>query len=63
MSDQENTVQTNPSTDIDVPEGVDWWNVTSFDDTMADAASLPLDVWAPLLPHDTGRAYAVYPCP
>lgn len=63
MSDQDNTVQTNPSTDIDVPEGVDWWNVTSFDDTMADAASLPLDVWAPLLPHDTGRAYIVYPCP
>lgn len=35
--------------------GVDWWNVTTTDDKV-DFASLPLDVWAPLLPHDTGRA-------
>jgi hypothetical protein len=45
-------------------EGVDWWNVTNSDDQKVDSASLPLDVWAPLLPHDTGRAlfviYAVY---
>jgi hypothetical protein len=34
--------------------GVDWWNVTEPDDNV-DTASLPLDVWAPLLPHDTGR--------
>lgn len=34
--------------------GVDWWNVT--DDETVDSASLPLDVWAPLLPHDTGCA-------
>ncbi|KAF5316200.1 hypothetical protein D9619_006271 [Psilocybe cf. subviscida] len=33
--------------------GVDWWNVTTTDDKV-DFASLPLDVWAPLLPHDTG---------
>ncbi|KAJ7224240.1 Metallo-dependent phosphatase-like protein [Mycena pura] len=32
--------------------GVEWWNVT--DDETVDSASLPLDVWAPLLPHDTG---------
>ncbi|KAK7466365.1 Phosphatase dcr2 [Stygiomarasmius scandens] len=37
----------------DLPEGVDWWNVTTTQDTV-DSVSLPLDVWAPLLPHDTG---------
>ncbi|KAJ6610238.1 Metallo-dependent phosphatase-like protein [Mycena sp. CBHHK59/15] len=36
-----------------IPSGVDWWNVTT-DDEKLDSASLPLDVWAPLLPHDTG---------
>ncbi|KAJ7623261.1 Metallo-dependent phosphatase-like protein [Roridomyces roridus] len=36
----------------DIPEGVDWWNVTT--DTQVDQASLPLDVWNPLMPHDTG---------
>ena len=36
-------------------EGVDWWNVTSPEDVAAyDPASLPLDVWDPLMPHDTG---------
>ncbi|KAJ7449665.1 Metallo-dependent phosphatase-like protein [Mycena latifolia] len=35
-----------------LPEGVDWWNVTT--EETVDYASLPLDVWAPLLPHDTG---------
>jgi len=40
----------------DLPEGVDWWNVTTTQDTV-DSASLPLDVWAPLLPHDTGCAF------
>lgn len=37
------------------PDGVDWWNVTGGQDEKVDPASLPLDVWAPLLPHDTGR--------
>ncbi|PFH51912.1 hypothetical protein AMATHDRAFT_141299 [Amanita thiersii Skay4041] len=32
---------------------VDWWNVTQPADVV-DTTSLPLDVWAPLLPHDTG---------
>lgn len=49
------------SEDLEVPsvgqpqEGVDWWNVSSPDaaDTF-DPASLPLDVWDPLMPHDTG---------
>ncbi|KAF7356643.1 AIP3 domain-containing protein [Mycena venus] len=36
-----------------IPDGVDWWNVTT-EDTVVDQASLPLDVWAPLMPHDTG---------
>ncbi|KAJ7504439.1 Metallo-dependent phosphatase-like protein [Mycena galericulata] len=35
-----------------IPDGVDWWNVTTED--KVDLASLPLDVWAPLMPHDTG---------
>jgi hypothetical protein len=34
---------------------VDWWNVTaSATGSPYDSTSLPLDVWAPLLPHDTG---------
>jgi hypothetical protein len=37
----------------DVPEGTDWWDVLKPQESV-DAASLPLDVWAPLLPHDTG---------
>ncbi|KDQ50774.1 hypothetical protein JAAARDRAFT_185989 [Jaapia argillacea MUCL 33604] len=36
-----------------VPEGVDWWNVTQ-EEEYVDPASLPLDVWSPLLPHNTG---------
>lgn len=39
-----------------VSEGVDWWNVTTPTGQTVDSASLPLDVWAPLLPHDTGCA-------
>ncbi|KAL0953331.1 hypothetical protein HGRIS_004576 [Hohenbuehelia grisea] len=35
-------------------ESVDWWNVTSDSEKPIDFASLPLDVWNPLLPHDTG---------
>ena len=36
--------------------GVDWWNVSAPQDPneQFDAASLPLDVWDPLMPHDTG---------
>ncbi|KAI0291650.1 Metallo-dependent phosphatase [Multifurca ochricompacta] len=34
---------------------VDWWNVTAPSlNAPVDSASLPLDVWSPLLPHDTG---------
>ncbi|KAI0917949.1 hypothetical protein AcV5_002750 [Taiwanofungus camphoratus] len=35
-------------------EGVDWWNVSSSESQTLDSASLPLDTWDPLLPHDTG---------
>ncbi|KAI5122495.1 hypothetical protein M0805_001403 [Coniferiporia weirii] len=34
-------------------EGVEWWNVTSGEKQL-DAFSFPLDVWSPLLPHETG---------
>ncbi|KAF9531793.1 Metallo-dependent phosphatase [Crepidotus variabilis] len=33
--------------------GVDWWNVTDVPEVI-DYSSFPLDVWSPLLPHDTG---------
>lgn len=36
-----------------VPDGVDWWNVSAASETV-DAASLPLDIWDPLMQHDTG---------
>ena len=57
--DQQSPGGTNTSTGLgsgsgDVPEGVDWWNVTGPEATTVDSASFPLDVWAPLLPHDTG---------
>jgi hypothetical protein len=41
------------SSDPNVPEHVDWWNVTA-PETKVDSSNLPLDVWAPLLPHDAG---------
>ncbi|KAG6857449.1 hypothetical protein H0H87_003516 [Tephrocybe sp. NHM501043] len=46
------------STNLETPaesddSSVDWWNVT-VSETPVDAASFPLDVWAPLLPHTTG---------
>lgn len=44
-----------PPTSGDPDADVDWWNVTSPPSSPFDSASLPLDVWAPLLPHDTGR--------
>lgn len=34
--------------------GVDWWDVTTANTGAADLSSLPLDVWDPLMPHDTG---------
>lgn len=46
----------------EIPSGVDWWNVTTATEEVVDQASLPLDVWAPLMPHDTGRASTNYLC-
>ena len=44
-----------PPTSGDHDTDVDWWNVTAPGSTSpVDGSSLPLDVWAPLLPHDTG---------
>jgi hypothetical protein len=43
-----------PSSPSKPDQGVDWWNVTTPDENI-DMSSLPLDVWSPLLPHDTGR--------
>ena len=40
-----------PNTDVD------WWNVTDPDASPVDSSSLPLDVWSPLLPQDTGRMF------
>ncbi|KAI0072805.1 Metallo-dependent phosphatase [Panus rudis PR-1116 ss-1] len=33
---------------------VDWWNVSETTAPQFDPVSLPLDVWDPLMPHDTG---------
>ncbi|GJE90394.1 metallo-dependent phosphatase [Phanerochaete sordida] len=36
-------------------DGVDWWNVTYPESAPSyDPASLPLDVWDPIMQHDTG---------
>jgi len=51
---EESTHSSAGSSNATVPEGVDWWNVTTPEDNTVDAASLPLDTYAPLLPHDTG---------
>lgn len=44
-------------TKLPTHHGVDWWNVTVPNDTV-DYSSLPLDVWMPLLPHNTGCMFA-----
>ncbi|EGO20526.1 hypothetical protein SERLADRAFT_476793 [Serpula lacrymans var. lacrymans S7.9] len=53
MTDYEQLPTDSSSTPGQV-SGVDWWNVSTSQDQTADGGSLPLDVWAPLLPHDTG---------
>jgi len=56
MTDAQVEESTHTSAGGSVPEGVDWWNVSNPQDSIIDAASLPLDEYAPLLPHDTGCA-------
>jgi hypothetical protein len=41
-----------------VPQGTDWWDVETPEPEI-ESSSLPLDVWDPLMPHDTGCVYAV----
>ncbi|KAF9026073.1 Metallo-dependent phosphatase-like protein [Rhodocollybia butyracea] len=61
-SDDLATVSSNTSSQaaephVDLPEGVDWWNVSGLPGTGQDTVnttSLPLDVWLPTAPHDTG---------
>ncbi|KAG2346718.1 Metallo-dependent phosphatase [Suillus weaverae] len=53
------TVIGNPEEAQPIPgndDETDWWEVSSNQpwDTTDDIESYPLDVWAPLLPHDTG---------
>ena len=56
-------VEVTPTTgSSDTHGGVDWWNVTQPGEDSVDYASFPLDVWAPLLPHDTGRKSIGLPC-
>jgi len=50
----ENSTPSKPNSGTTLPEGVDWWNVTTPEDDTIDTASFPLDTYAPLLPHDTG---------
>ena len=52
----ETTTPDNDGTVGTVPVGVDWWNVSTGAETI-DTASLPLDVWDPLMQHDTGREF------
>jgi hypothetical protein len=52
----EESTHTSTGSVATVPEGVDWWNVSKPQDNPIDVASLPLDEYAPLLPHDTGCA-------
>lgn len=57
-NDSQSPIQGN-NTDLEVPidpetPDVDWWNVT-LPEPQVDSSSFPLDVWAPLLPHTTGR--------
>ncbi|KAK1221102.1 Phosphatase dcr2 [Marasmius sp. AFHP31] len=53
-SPSNNHTDTTIGTGQDIPEGVDWWTSSTSDTDKIDFASLPLDQWAPLLPHDTG---------
>lgn len=51
------TVNSGGLMNVTVPEGVEWWDhIASTAQSGEDSMSFPLDVWAPLLPHDTGRA-------
>ena len=44
---------TTPNNGNGVPQGTDWWDVETPDPEI-ESSSLPLDVWDPLMPYDTG---------
>jgi hypothetical protein len=52
------TAQGNDTGSTNIPEGTDWWNVEAPEPEI-ESSSLPLDVWDPLMPHDTGRTCSV----
>jgi hypothetical protein len=51
--DNTTTQSDKPGSD-NVPPGTDWWDVETPEPEI-ESSSLPLDVWDPLMPHDTGR--------
>jgi hypothetical protein len=59
-----NTSHIDQEVDNPTPGGpdadVDWWNVTNPGANSVDSSSLPLDVWSPLLPHDTGCMISIF---
>ena len=50
--DNTTTQGENPGSN-NVPSGTDWWDVETPEPEI-ESSSLPLDVWDPLMPHDTG---------
>lgn len=52
------TTQNGDSGSDGVPEGTDWWDVEAPEPEI-ESSSLPLDVWDPLMPYDTGRTCAI----
>ena len=53
------TTSDHPSSPSKPDDQVDWWNITTSGEKV-DSSSLPLDVWSPLLPHDTGRTFHIF---
>lgn len=58
MVDQSSAPQRPSSSTGSEDHTVDWWNVTKPEESV-DLSSLPLDVWSPLLPHDTGCTHHI----
>lgn len=52
------TTQNDNAGPDNVPPGTDWWDVETPEPEI-ESSSLPLDVWDPLMPHDTGCTWAV----
>ena len=55
----DNTTKPGDDTDSNnLPEGTDWWDVETPEPEI-ESSSLPLDVWDPLMPYDTGCTWVV----